>query len=102
MKKYLMCVTKRIDKFVGIEAENEKEARKKLLQLVNQKKFNFRSYDKEDVYFEIGRICPEECFEKLKKYLGKEQEKSEKELEKITEEFCELDKKMLAEKSIKI
>ena len=36
MKNYLICVTKRVDKIIGIKARNEKESKEKVVKLTEE------------------------------------------------------------------
>lgn len=98
MKNYLICVTKRVDKIVGIRARNEKESKEKVVKQIVDGKIDFDNASKDEIHYEIGEFYSDSLEKKLKEVLGEMAEEKNKKFVKLTEELIEKNK----EEQIKI
>ncbi len=98
MKNYLICVTKSVDKIVGIRARNEKESREKIVKQIVDGKIDFDNANNDEIRYDIGEFYSESLEKKLKVVLGEIAEEKNKKFAKLTEEIIEKNK----EEQIKI
>lgn len=98
MKKYLLCVTKSVNKIIGVTAKNREESRKKILKQIENDEIDFDNATKEEIEYGIGEFYSEELEKLLKKSLGEMAEEKNKKFVKLTEEIIEKNK----EEQIKI
>ena len=98
MKNYLLCVTKSVEKIVGIRARNEKESREKVVKQIVDGTINFDDANKDEIHYEIGEFYSDNIEKKLKEMLGEIVEEKNKKFVKLTEEIIEKNK----EEQIKI
>lgn len=92
MKKYLLCVTKSVEKIIGIEARNEKESREKIVKQIVDGKIDFDNASKDEIHYEIGEFYSDSLEKKLKEVLGEMAEEKNKKFVKLTEEIIEKNK----------
>ena len=92
MKNYLLCVTQRVEKIVGIKARNEKESREKIVKQIVDGKIDFSNASKDEIHYEIGEFYSDSLEKKLKEVLGKMAEEKNKKFVKLAEEIIQKDK----------
>lgn len=92
MKNYLICVTKRVDKIIGIKARNEKESKEKVVKQIVDGKIDFDNASKDEIHYEIGEFYSDSLEKKLKEVLGEMAEEKNKKFVKLTEEIIEKNK----------
>ena len=92
MKKYLLCVTKSVEKIIGIEARNEKESREKIVKQIVDGKIDFDNASKDEIHYEIEEFYSDSLEKKLKEVLGEMAEEKNKKFVKLTEEIIEKNK----------
>lgn len=92
MKNYLLCVTQRVEKIVGIKARNEKESREKIVKQIVDGKIDFSNASKDEIHYEIGEFYSDSLEKKLKEVLGEMAEEKNKKFVKLTEEIIEKNK----------
>ena len=93
MKNYLICVTKRVDKIIGIKARNEKESKEKVVKQIVDGKIDFDNASKDEIHYEIGEFYSDSLEKKLKEVLGEMTEEKNKKFAKLTEEIIQKNKK---------
>lgn len=92
MKNYLICVTKRVDKIIGIRARNEKESKEKVVKQIVDGKIDFDNASNDEIHFDIAEFYSDSLEKKLKEVLGKMAEEKNKKFVKLTEEIIEKNK----------
>ena len=92
MKNYLICVTKRVDKIIGIKARNEKESKEKVVKQIVDGKIDFDNAGNDEIHFDIAEIYSDSLEKKLKEVLGEMAEEKNKKFVKLTEEIIEKNK----------
>lgn len=92
MKNYLICVTKRVDKIIGIKARNEKESKEKVVKQIVDGKIDFDNASKDEIHYEIGEFYSDSLEKKLKEVLGEMAEEKNKKFVKLAEEIIQKDK----------
>lgn len=92
MKNYLICVTKRVDKIIGIRARNEKESKEKIVKQIVDGKIDFDNASKDEIHYEIGEFYSDSLEKKLKEVLGEMAEEKNRKFVKLTEEIIEKNK----------
>ena len=93
MKNYLICVTQKVEKFIGIEAKNEKECREKVVKQISNGEIDFSNPEHDEVSYELAEIYSKSLEKKLRKVLGKIVEEKNEKFIKLTEELIGKNKK---------
>lgn len=101
MKNYLICVTKKVDKIIGIKARNGKEVREKIVKQIMQGKIDFDNASKDEINYEISEFYSESLEQKLKDILGKMAEEKNERFVKLAEEIIQKNKEEHIEVSCK-
>ncbi len=92
MKNYLICVTQKIDKIVGIRARNTKESKDKIVKQIVDGTIDFSNPKKDEIHYEVAEFYSESLEKKLKEMLGEMAKEKNKKIAKLTEEIIEKNK----------
>ncbi len=92
MKNYLICVTQKIDKIVGIRARNTKESKDKIVKQIVDGTIDFSNPKKDEIHYEVAEFYSESLEKKLKETIGEMAEEKNEKFVKLTEEMIEKNK----------